>query len=115
MKAYIHVHVYILSLLAKPRGMLITKKEMITQQKYAYGYNVQFRGGGGCVLFCCPFVLKDSSVNFHLAKRKQFSIILNVIILISRTVSDKSKNVLEEKNTAISGIMPSYQSRVNVD
>ena len=52
--------------------------------------------------------------NFHLATREKFSIIMNVIILISKHISDKFDNVLE-KNIAISRIMPFHQSRVNVD
>ena len=52
---------------------------------------------------------------FHLATREEFSIILNVILLISPSVYDKFNNVLEKKYIATSGIMSFHQSRVNVD
>ena len=52
--------------------------------------------------------------NFHLATRENFSVILNVIILISRPISGKFYNVIG-KNIAVSGIISFHQSRVNVD
>ena len=52
--------------------------------------------------------------NFHLATRGKFPFILNIIILISRPISDKFTAVLE-KNTAIPEIIPFHQSRVNID
>ena len=52
--------------------------------------------------------------NFRLATREKFLIVLNVIMLISRRVSDKFNDDLE-RNTDISGSMPCHQSRVNFD